>query len=433
MEDWLRTRQGQKKINRRKKRYYKKVRKQDWNDLKISIRSFFKHTLSYNLNHEQRYLRAKARKENQKNFKKRFLVFLKNPLSFGKKVTREQKYLQKRYRREQKRLFNQKVVRFFKDPFSSFRTPDDIKFIRKKIKKERIRKMNSNFIHFFRLLKESAVNYDLRKKHFTSFVVSTSYFVLSFLLFFIINQLLTILSAHSFTIPSTWNYFEVKFPISDLSNLWTRKALVTIFAVGPIVCILLALLALRLFLIEKASAHYLRLFFSWCILQGANFFFGAYIVGMVTRSGFIYSSEWIFMSNMFDVEEIIFSVIAFFFMLITGKYIIRAFLMSSLSATLIRPQNRVYYVISTIFLPWLTGSIILFFLMAPKYPITVSLMLLAMLIPIVNIFVHYNDPTSKNIVIQVKTKFRYRKLLLFLLVVVLIIYRLALNSYIHIG
>lgn len=430
MEDRKRRQKERRKERKHKKAYNKKSRHQQWTKTKKKLKSFLKKPFATHQGRDQKIIRRKMRQERNLKIKKNIAAFLHNPLYVFRKTSSERK-LQARYRKEMKELFRKRLKRFYEDPFASLRTPDDIALIKSKIRKNRIRKFKRTFRDFFQSIKNTLHSPELRQKHILSFSISTSYYVLSFLLFFAIYQLVTIFISNSFNIPALWNYCEVKFPLRDFSDLWTRRALVTIFAAGPVVCLLLALLFLRLFLNESSKTHFLSLFFTWGMINGANLFLGAYIVGMITRTGFIYTSEWIFMSNMFDVEEILFSLIAFLLMIIIGKYLIRAFFMSSFSATLIRPSNKKLYILSTVFLPWLVGSAILFLLMAPRFPLKVVLLLFTTLIPVINVLFHINDSTSKNVVIQSKSKPSLQHIILIILICTLALYRIGLHAYIR--
>jgi hypothetical protein len=208
---------------------------------------------------------------------------------------------------------------------------------------------------------------DIRLKFIFTYLHSTAYFIFSFMLIYIIYQIVTIGMASSFHIPVIWYYYELKFPLYTFSPLYTRKALVAIFAIGPIASLMLAFLFLRLFFSKHRLLKRFQLFYLWGFINGINMFFGAYIAGFFTRTEFIYTSEWLFLSNMFDIEEILFTVISFMVMIIVGRIVTPLFLLSSGSVTMIKPEFRFYFVISHVILPWITGVIIMFLLTLPTY------------------------------------------------------------------
>jgi len=214
---------------------------------------------------------------------------------------------------------------------------------------------------------------ELRTKLGFSYLHSTAYFILAFILIYIIYQAVTIIVASSYTIPVVWYYYQLKFPLSDYSPLYTRMALVVIFASGPIISLLIAFLFLRLYFSGSSIARRFKLFYLWGFICGVNMFFGAYIAGFLTRTEFIYTSEWLFMSHVFAIEEIIFTVIAFFTLILIGRILTPLFLLSSSSVTLIKPEFRLHFILSEVILPWITGMIILFLITLPNYYIPLIL------------------------------------------------------------
>jgi len=68
---------------------------------------------------------------------------------------------------------------------------------------------------------------------------------------------------------------------------------------------------------------------------------------------------------MFDVEEIFFTVVSFVVMLVIGRILTPLFLVSSGSVTLISPENRQFFIITQVVLPWLAGILIMFLITIP--------------------------------------------------------------------
>jgi hypothetical protein len=216
-------------------------------------------------------------------------------------------------------------------------------------------------------LKKAITTPDLRLKFLFAYLHSTAYFIFAFMFIYIVYQVVTIMVASSFNIPVVWYYYELKFPLYTYSPLYTRSALVTIFAAGPIMSLMFGFLFLKLFFAKNTLIKRFQLLWLWGFICGSNMFFGAYIAGFFTRTEFIYTSEWLFMSNVFDVEEIIFTIISFVMMLIIGRIVTPLFLLSSGSVTLVKPEFRLFFVISQVILPWLTGMVILFLITLPTY------------------------------------------------------------------
>jgi len=119
-------------------------------------------------------------------------------------------------------------------------------------------------------------------------------------------------------------------------------------------------------------------------------FFGAYIVGVITRTGFIYTSEWIFLSNVFDVEEIVFMLVCLFMLVFFGYLSTKQFIYAANSDINVENKLRLYYMISMVLLPWIFGNLILYFMNYPRNPIELKLFYLVSILMIIPVFFTYN-------------------------------------------
>ena len=320
--------------------------------------------------------RKRRRAEAWRKFKKRIAEFIANPfakrkLSSDEREKRRFKQFQRQERMEERKKW---WAKFKKNPFRVIfpskkrRAPEGgylyvynmTRLERKELAALKRKQNRENF-------KKVISTPDLRQKFIFTYLHSTAYFIFSFMLIYIIYQVVTIGMASSFNIPVVWYYYQLKFPLYTYSPLYTRAALVTIFAVGPIASLMVGFVFLKLFFTKNIILKRFQLFFLWGFISGSNFFFGSYISGFFTRTEFIYTSEWLFMSNIFDIEEIIFTVISFVVMLIIGRIITPLFLLSSGSVTMIKPEFRLYFILSQVVLPWLTGVVILFLITLPTY------------------------------------------------------------------
>jgi hypothetical protein len=232
----------------------------------------------------------------------------------------------------------------------------------KKQKKRRERRK----IHL-RNFKEILFSRTLSKKLLSSFVLSTTFFLLTFLIVFMIYQLATILAAGLFDLPVIWYFNQIRFPLPPGSPLYTRSALIIVFAVGPFVSFLLAIFFLRLYYSKNPFLKSIRLFSIWGIINSLNMIFGAYIVGCLTRTDFVYTSEWIMLNNPFDFRELILTTLSMLIMVLIGWQLTSLFLVSSGSKTIVSRDFRPFYIFVTVVLPWVIGGILLFILTSPKY------------------------------------------------------------------
>jgi len=269
---------------------------------------------------------------------------------------------------------------------------------------------------------------DLRKKFGFAYLHSTAYFILAFILIYIIYQVITIIVASSYDIPIVWYYYQLKFPLYTYSPLYTRIALVVIFAAGPIMSLMTAFFFLRTYFSDHHFFRRFKLFYLWGFICGTNMFFGAYIAGFLTRTEFIYTSEWLFMSHVFAVEEIAFTIISITMLLIIGRIVTPLFMLSSGSVTIIKPEFRLHFILSVVVLPWITGMAILFLITLPNYYIPLIIKTLTPGLTVIATLFLYNAQSFKNIhksgVIQ-HSYFKWS--IVIIAVAILFFYRLILN------
>jgi hypothetical protein len=329
----------------------------------------------------ERAWRRRKRSQDWRQFKKRFKKFIDNPFA-KRELTSTQREIRrfKVYAKRDRKLERQKwLVKFRKNPWKTIFPPRakapgggyyNSFGLTKAERKELASQKRKQFRNHFRTLVTTP---DLRRKFGFAYLHSTAYFVLAFMLIYIVYQGITIVVASSYNIPIIWYYYQLKFPLYTFSPLYTRQALIVIFALGPLLSLMLAFVFLKLYFTENPIAKRFKLFYLWGFICGVNMFFGAYIVGVFTRTEFIYTSAWLFMSHMFDPIEIVFTAISVVMLFIIGRIVTPLFLLSSGSVTLIKPEYRLFFVLSQVILPWLTGMLILFLITVPNYYIPLIL------------------------------------------------------------
>jgi hypothetical protein len=203
---------------------------------------------------------------------------------------------------------------------------------------------------------------------------------------------------------------------------------------GPLVSFLLGILFYRLFIVFRYRTVYLKTFFIWASISSFTLFFGAYISGAVTRTGFIYASEWLFLNNMFDIKEIIFITLSVIALAIIGFMMTKAFLEASHSRALIEPRVRVIYIFSAVIIPYFIGVFVLFALNFPNNPAELLLLYLSpLLIGIITLFRH-NAFSLQNVAIMKMTKkYRVNVIAIALMIVLMVFLRLVLYKGISFG
>jgi hypothetical protein len=412
--DRQRQRAEKRHIRAREKAWRREARHERWLDFKKRINNFFAHPFAgRKLSEEERdmrYFKKLAKQDRRIERKKRWNEFRNNPWQTVVNLSRHKLTEQERETRYFKRLAKQDRIaerkkwwaEFKKNPWKTIFPPrrqrdPDGEYVQRMTKQEnrefRIHRRKQR-IDSFKTIRTTP---DLKQKFVFTYLHSSAFFIFSFILIWILYQAVTILVASSYHIPVIWYYYKLKFAISNSSPLYTRTALVTIFAAGPILSLSLGLVFLKLFFTANPYLKRFQLFYLWGFINGCNMFFGAYIAGFLTRTEFIYTSEWIFLSRVFDIEEIIFTSIAFVMLIIIGRIVTPLFMLASGSVTMIKPEFRLFFIISQVILPWITGIIVLFLITLPKYYIPLILKTITPGLILIPVLFLYNRLEFENI------------------------------------
>lgn len=320
--------------------------------------------------------RRRERHEARRRFQRRFKEFIAHPFAKRKlSAAEKERHRFKKHAAYERKIERQKWwAKFRSNPWKTLFPPRKHRskgggyYLTYRLsKKERRIIARQKRKQFYDNLRKIFATADLRQKFGFAYLHSTAYLVLAFILIYVIYQAITILVASSYDIPIVWYYYQLQFPLYTYSPLYTRIALVVIFAAGPIMSLMIAFFFLRSYFNEHHFFRRFKLFYLWGFVCGINMFFGAYIAGFFTRTEFIYTSEWLFMSHVFAIEEIVFTVISFSMLIIVGRIVTPLFMLSSGSVTLIKPEFRLHFIISVVILPWITAVGILFLITLPNY------------------------------------------------------------------
>jgi hypothetical protein len=390
---------------------------------------------------EKRLVRAKvklARRKHRiarrKEFLENILNYFANPLAKEKLSLheREQLRLKRYWKQERRKDLRKKLVKFIKKPHQVLFPPKwsarEIGYIPHQTKKDRALAAKKRRKEMWKNFKIILSTPDVRKKFGIVFLQSTAYYVLAFLIVYVVYQMVTILVASVFDIPVQWYYYQLKFPLYTYSKLYTRPALVLIFGTGPIVSLTLAFIFLKAFFNKRSNSNHFQLFSLWGIINGTNMFFGAYIVGFLTRTEFIYTSEWLLMSSVFDIEEMLFTLLSIGMLLIIGRLLTPLFLVSSGSITLLTPEYRLFFVFSQVILPWIAGIGIFFLIVTPHYYIPFLLKTLTPGLIVIPSLFTYNTARNENIHTSGLIRRNYfRWSIVIAVIALLFFYRIALN------
>ena len=233
---------------------------------------------------------------------------------------------------------------------------------------------------------------EVRSEFTKSIINSTVLFVLAFLTVYYINNYVTIFTAQFFDIPTVLYSYRIFWPLYTYSSLYTRQALVATFGMGPFISLLLAILFLQAPRWLKKYNLNLKLFALWLSFHAFNTVFGGYIAGVITRTGFMYAVEWLFLTAVFDKTEIFLLVMAVIMMFVLGFFSTSYFLMAVNTKIIRESKYRIFYLVGNIAIPWILGNLSLFLLNLPNNPTELLLLYSTSILIIIPIFSNFNSP-----------------------------------------
>jgi hypothetical protein len=188
--------------------------------------------------------------------------------------------------------------------------------------------------------------------------------------------------AATFQIPTEIHYYRTIFNIPLW--WWNQPNVIFTFASGPVVCVFFGMICLRLFFIYRKGKNWTRLFFLWGYHHGFNLFFGAYVAGVISRSGFRHASNWAAIPV--EVEYLI-AIGAMICMFLVGFLSVKFFLQMAISQSLLVNHRRNRFITALVFFPWAAGSLTIIALKAPRITYNEALIFLMMFTSVVPVYI----------------------------------------------
>lgn len=344
----------------------------------------------------------------------------------------ENKKYRSLYRQAKRKERMQKLQNLLGNPYKTLFTPSErrveIRLARQAQKKIRRIEFLESLLRTRIAFRELTTAGEVSRKYRQLVLLSTAWYLLAFLSVYLLYQLITIIVASSFNVPVIWSYDRLIWPLSNWSPLWTRRALVFIFGIGPFISLTFAFFFLGMFLFRIKKTTRFHIFFLWCFILGLNMFFGSYIVGVITRTEFIYTSEWIFLSNVFDKEEIIFSFLSLAIMFLTGRLVAPLMLITSPSLQLLQPRYRFFYFFGTMIVPWLCGIFLFFIFTLPEHYLPFVLKTITPGFILVPVLLSYKSLANESIEdVGLVRRYSFRWSILIIVVALLFFFRIIMN------
>jgi len=266
-----------------------------------------------------------------------------------------------------------------------------------------------------------------QKGYFIYTINSVALYVIAYLLIYLTYQLTVLIVSSRWNLDSVLFYYDLAF--NDYSPLWSRLNIIIVTISGPLICLLIGILFLKVFANKPKVKGFLKLFILWIAMHGFNLFLGAFASGVSFDKGFGYVPAWLY----FNVFWQIFVSLSFLFILVLiGYYSVPKFLDTSNSAYRIRKGNRVKFLFYQVVLPWFIGGLIIFLVKVPNNMPYDTANLITMIFCVIPVL--FNTHAKPNIKIKGERKpTRINWIYIVIFVILLSTYRISLNSGLHIA
>ena len=257
---------------------------------------------------------------------------------------------------------------------------------------------------------------------------STLFFAAAYLLVFLILLFSAAISGVFFEYGSIVYFYEVLWLVRP--EQWFGDSVKMVYASGPILCGILALIFAIVFSYIRTGRGLEKLFILWFFMHLFNAFFGSLLIGSLFGRGFGYAIIWSYIS---DTEKVIYSLISVTALFLIGVFVTRSFLISANTYyPSLEKKDQQRFIWAQIILPFVLGNTIIALIMFPEirlYDMTVALTLLITLLPVVIGYrfshaLYFEDR-------PVKIRLSFKAILLALTFIIL--YRVVLGMGIRIG
>ncbi|MCX6233049.1 MAG: hypothetical protein NTZ33_16090 [Bacteroidetes bacterium] len=224
---------------------------------------------------------------------------------------------------------------------------------------------------------------------------STIMYVLAFLFVYFIYQFFTAFIAGQYYLRVVLFYHEVKFLTPDNSKFWYSDSALAVFSTGPIISMVFAFIFMMLFRKYSNTDSVIKVFLLWGVLHFVNRIIGSFAIGTIfLLYGSNLIADWLYLGMEFKILLVAMAIIL---LIVIGNFSVYPILNSSNSFSLINKRNRAEFIKNQIFIPWFFGSLILFVLFLPRFPLHELLINLSMLIMLIPVYFQFERVMIPNI------------------------------------
>lgn len=215
---------------------------------------------------------------------------------------------------------------------------------------------------WFKGLLAFAENKDKRHNFFVISVNSLVLFLLSYMVIYVLSQLITVWVATTFDYKTILYYYKIYYDIE--SSAWNADSVKILYSIMPLNGILLGTIFIILFSTFRNEPGNFKLFFLWGFVHGMVMFFGSLLMGTLLNKDFGWVIAYMYYR---DTGKMIFSIISIFALVAIGGVIAKSFLISGNAYfNFIDKKNRKFMLTGQVIFPIITGTIILALIKIPN-------------------------------------------------------------------
>jgi hypothetical protein len=219
---------------------------------------------------------------------------------------------------------------------------------------------------------------------------STALFLLSYLAFFLLSQIATVIAASFFDYPTIVHYYEIYFNISP--EAWYHDSVKTVFSSGPLVNFAVGVTFFIIYSNMREKTGPFKLFFLWGFLHAVNMLFGAMLVGTLFETGVGYVISWMYIM---DTGKVMYSIISIFLLVLAGLLATKQFLISGNTYfNELNKTNRTLFIIFQVLLPYFIGNAVLILIREPRfifYDTFIGFTLIICILPVLFTYRSYHE------------------------------------------
>jgi hypothetical protein len=233
----------------------------------------------------------------------------------------------------------------------------------------------------------------LKRFMLISAVNFTFFFILAYVITYMLNRFSSGIVAILEEKGPFMNYNYLLFWAEYKS--WDQKSIISIFATGIGINLVLGLASLVMFLRTRKREGYFSIFLLWLFYFSCVRVFGGIYAGIITHRDFGFLTMWLYLTKN---QEVALMVISALVLVTIGSLTTKWFLQTTMSNSLIQGNNRANYILICGLIPSGVGSVVIMISHLPVKQIHELILLLGFPLLFMPMFLLLQRMKAQNIV-----------------------------------